>query len=454
MYRILFFLSLTFLLSVHCFGHNDSAAFLKILKTYPKTASIEEKMNFVKTQFDSLKQLGNNQQTFYFLTTANSYFKQRGEFLLEINTLNYFGLLYNKIGKYGDAIQTFSQAEKLMQNIKVAESGNDGHTVMYLVYLNYGNTFYFLDKPDKSLLYYKKALYEIKSKTNQNKADSLKMAQVYNNFGITYSVKMDYATGMYYFNKALSLNSNLKDSVSIANVLSNLASLHSNNNEYESALSKYFIGKKIYEKGNIKENISFINGQIASVYLNSKRSTMALPFALVALKNSDTTAFSSELIDTYRILYNVYENLGDFKNEVKYLKLFTAASDSLHKDETINEINKKEMLMQFNTMHITDSIKGAEELKRRDINLLSKKRQSYFLIAILLLAVVAIGFIYSRFRVSQKQKSIIETQKKVVDEKNKEITDSINYAKRIQTTLLPTEKYIEKSIARLRGKKS
>ncbi len=38
----------------------------------------------------------------------------------------------------------------------------------------------------------------------------------------------------------------------------------------------------------------------------------------------------------------------------------------------------------------------------------------------------------------------LEEQKDIVEEKNKEITDSIKYAKRIQTALLPSDKYFEK----------
>ena len=45
---------------------------------------------------------------------------------------------------------------------------------------------------------------------------------------------------------------------------------------------------------------------------------------------------------------------------------------------------------------------------------------------------------------------IIEKQKQEVEEKQKEIIDSINYAKRIQQSQLPTEKYINKSIKRLK----
>ena len=53
----------------------------------------------------------------------------------------------------------------------------------------------------------------------------------------------------------------------------------------------------------------------------------------------------------------------------------------------------------------------------------------------------------------QKQKIIIEQQKILVDEayaqleeKNAEVIDSIHYAKRIQTALMPNEKYIEKTL--------
>ena len=46
-------------------------------------------------------------------------------------------------------------------------------------------------------------------------------------------------------------------------------------------------------------------------------------------------------------------------------------------------------------------------------------------------------FLYKRYRLTTKQKQIIEEQKSEVDIKNKEITDSINYASTIQQSLLP-----------------
>src|ERR1700753_1250273 len=47
---------------------------------------------------------------------------------------------------------------------------------------------------------------------------------------------------------------------------------------------------------------------------------------------------------------------------------------------------------------------------------------------------------YKKKRKSQKK--VMEYQKAIVDEKNKDITDSIHYASRIQRALLTTDEYI------------
>ncbi len=62
---------------------------------------------------------------------------------------------------------------------------------------------------------------------------------------------------------------------------------------------------------------------------------------------------------------------------------------------------------------------------------------------------VLTSIIIVQFKITnQKYESIIEEQKLIVEIKNKDITDSIKYAKRIQTSLLPTEKYIERILSR------
>jgi hypothetical protein len=160
----------------------------------------------------------------------------------------------------------------------------------------------------------------------------------------------------------------------------------------------------------------------------------------------DTTIYSRTLIITYWLLTEEYSKLKDYKNELKYYKKYKAANDSSDVQGQNSELSRKDLRNEFDKIHLADSIKSVEEIKLKDLKISAKNTQGYFLIFILLLTIVALSLIYSRFQLTKKQKVIIE-------QKNKEITDSINYAKKIQQSILPTEKYLDKEIKRLRDKK-
>jgi hypothetical protein len=57
--------------------------------------------------------------------------------------------------------------------------------------------------------------------------------------------------------------------------------------------------------------------------------------------------------------------------------------------------------------------------------------------------------VFISLRKNKKASKIISLQKEQLQEKNKEIIDSIQYAKRIQNALITSELYIEKTIKRL-----
>jgi hypothetical protein len=49
----------------------------------------------------------------------------------------------------------------------------------------------------------------------------------------------------------------------------------------------------------------------------------------------------------------------------------------------------------------------------------------------------------------RERSDLIELQRALLEEKQKEILDSIRYAKRIQNSLLPTDLYIHRNLKRL-----
>jgi hypothetical protein len=66
---------------------------------------------------------------------------------------------------------------------------------------------------------------------------------------------------------------------------------------------------------------------------------------------------------------------------------------------------------------------------------------------------------FNRFKITQKQKEVIEDQKAeveiqkiLVEAKQKEVIDSIIYAKRIQLAQIPTEKRVSEMIKKLKNK--
>ena len=103
--------------------------------------------------------------------------------------------------------------------------------------------------------------------------------------------------------------------------------------------------------------------------------------------------------------------------------------------------------MNFNFEKKEAALKAEQEKKDAVSRIVIYSVSGGFLV-VLLLAV----FIFRGYKQKKRANHIITEQKLIVEEKQKEIIDSINYAKRIQQSLLPTEKYIAKNLERLREK--
>lgn len=104
------------------------------------------------------------------------------------------------------------------------------------------------------------------------------------------------------------------------------------------------------------------------------------------------------------------------------------------------------------------------EQERKDTQAQAEKRMQQFIIAgvllLLLVLLVFFIFIYRSYKEKQRanviitqQKQEVEKQKLIVEGKQKEILDSIHYAKRIQSSLLASEMYIEKTLRRMYNEK-
>ena len=96
----------------------------------------------------------------------------------------------------------------------------------------------------------------------------------------------------------------------------------------------------------------------------------------------------------------------------------------------------------------------AEAEKEKLLIVAAKEKQKQQIVigaitGILLIAVIFSIILYKRFRITNKQKTIIEVkeqetqlQKHIIEEKQKEIIGSISYAKRLQEAILPPQDFV------------
>jgi hypothetical protein len=151
--------------------------------------------------------------------------------------------------------------------------------------------------------------------------------------------------------------------------------------------------------------------------------------------------------------YNDALAKNDYSNALVFYKEHSRLSDSLiDKEKIIDEIVIK---LQNEYDRNAFVIKYNEE-KRMTIMKVESRKQKNILLLLFILSVIVLFFavfLFNSLRKSRQKKLIIiskneeaKTQMKLIEEKNRELLDSIHYAKRIQTSLLPTNKYIVKHL--------
>ncbi|MGZ3884683.1 MAG: tetratricopeptide repeat protein [Bacteroidia bacterium] len=378
---------------------------------------------------DSLDKIGAHTLHYHYLDTLiNKTHKINRR--LEAMAVMAMGNFYLGTGNNYSSLEMFRKALELYETDK-------NYNGLTNVYTNMGNTYFYSGELEKALLYYKKAISCNKKSTGSEKEIELRLANIYNNIGGVYCTKTDYVFGRTYLGLAMNIWAREGDSLSIGYSYNNFARIFLDTKQLDSAI--YYYKKALPLKmrfGSVLDKAD-AHEAIGAYYLEMKKPKEALAYFEKGLTFLDTTLPNRQLINCYMGCKNAFHEMNDCGNELKYFKLLNVARDSSNGRAQQANIARRELQFEFSKIHLADSIKTVQEIKLKDVKLSEKKKESYFLIIVLLLTFAALSLIYSRFKLTKKQKHIIEEQKLIVDEKNKEIIESINYAKRLQEAILP-----------------
>jgi tetratricopeptide (TPR) repeat protein len=348
--------------------------------------------------------------------------------------LNNIGFLAEHKGDVSNALENYHKSLKLYENI------NDKLGIATSL-SNIGTIYYDQNDINKALDYYYKSL-QLREQIN----DKQGIAYSLQNIGVSYNTKGDKNKALEYYLKSLKIAEELQDKYGIANSLYIIGSIYKSQNNSQKALDYFNKSLTLDEEIQDKRGIANSLNNIASLKLKTGQINEALAYALKSQKTAKEIGYPENIRFSANTLKEIYKQQNKYKEAFEMFELEIRMRDSINNQETQKAAIKKQMQYSYEKKELEmkaeqdkKDVISKENLKQKE------KERNYFMAGFAIVMLLAI-FILRGYKQKQKANLIITAQKLLVEEKQKEILDSIRYAKRIQTSLLPSEKYIHRSL--------
>jgi serine phosphatase RsbU (regulator of sigma subunit)/Tfp pilus assembly protein PilF len=382
------------------------------------------------------------------------------------------GVVYKNMGEYSKAAEDLQRAGLLFMEL-------GDRVQLALCQNNLGNILYYKGEFLKALDIFLSSLSILEKVPEKKKDLSSVLANLAN---VQFRLGENQKAIDNYF-RAAEIRKSLGDSIAVGMLLTNIGNVHSNTKEYEKSLSYHIqsldylkakthalsaltsmgnIGSTYHKMGQLDsawyyysraESISKSNnnqGDLTAVYSNMAHLLhtrgdfeQALKYGLKSIEIGQRHGDKYNLQSTHEVLSKIYESKRDFPSALKHLKFSVLYLDSIRNDE----LTKKSLESQFKYEYgiKEEALKG--ELELIEQKALSEQNRQFIIsvsLSVIVLLVVLFSLaLFNRFKKIKSQNRVIEAQSKeterqslIISEKNKDITDSINYAKRIQDALI------------------
>lgn len=361
-----------------------------------------------------------------------------------ISILNKIGSIYNMTSNYPEALDTYLKLLKFAENKK----NKNG---IAAAYGNLGNIYTVLKNYEKALEYYSNAI----QLCNELK-DSRKAAVYLASIGNIYWNLADFSSALEYHLKALAIDEELKNEAEISREYTNIGAIYgelaTNKQKYSSsqidslykmALGYYFKTLAIVPKSPSGYKARAVAlGNIGAVYTEQKKFTEAEKYLLEAVSIFENLGARDYICYFNKNLSDLYEQTNKSKKALEYYKKHIELRDSIFNVETTKKIVQAEMNFDFEKKQAIEKTKQEKQNALAEETIKRQKQQRNFFI-ISFLFVIGLGlFIYKESRAKQKANIELTHQKQIIEEKNKNIIDSIDYALLIQRAMLPHRKDI------------
>ncbi len=290
--------------------------------------------------------------------------------------------------------------------------------------------------------------------------DSSGLATTYNNLGFFYQLKGDYKNAPALILKAVQIQEKINDQQGLGYSLLNLSKVYYHNGDLDSAFILSSQSLKAREKVNDKRGAAESLIEMAKLKLDKKDYSESKKFADRALTISKDLKHINSIRGSAEVLYKLYKLKNDLAGALQMHELYVLMKDSFSNERNRKSSLQKEFQIAYDKKLATDSIKQQEankvkdaQIKAQESELKQEKTMKLVLYGGSFVLLLFGGFMFNRFKVTNKQKNIIEEQQKHTEIQNallaikqKEILDSITYAENIQRTLIANHDFVNQTL--------
>ena len=336
---------------------------------------------------------------------------------------------------YSKALENYLASLKINEEIGNKKGIAYGYLCIGDIYLSQGN--------------FEKALENnlISVKTNEKIGNKKGISESYNDRAVIYFTQGNYDKALetqllaQKFAKEIGYNLIVGSSY---NIIGNIYQAQNNNSK---ALENYLSALQLFEDLGNKNSIATSYFCIGNLFLKENKNNESRNYFEKAMKLSKEIGSKEIIKNIYEINSDLAASQNNYKSAFENYKLFIIYKDSTSNIESAKKTLQSQMQFDFDKQQVADSIYAkAEKEKIQEVAKVESKKQkliTFFIALGLLFALTLASLIFRSLRIRNKQNKIITIQKSIVEEKQREITDSISYALRIQNALLPPQKIVK-----------
>ena len=264
----------------------------------------------------------------------------------------------------------------------------------------------------------------------------------YSSIGGTHHAMKEYDKANSSYEKGLSIAIEMKDTMRIIDFYYSIGDLYLDQKLFDKAIDYLNKGIALSEKFKDRYYLAYCHIGLSKAYLKLNNIELSIKEGLEGYKISEEMKVYGLCAEASDVLYQAYSIKRDFLNAFKHLKISKDNADSSISSSIIKQQAQLEINFKNSYQEKQDSLLRFAMQKQKDSEheAALQKQKMFAAVGIggLLIVLVIAIMVYRSYKKEKRSSEIINQQKQIVDIKNKEILDSINYAKKIQQAIIPS----------------